>query len=34
MKEPNTIKDYSDKLIDIANKERLLGSNFSYSRIV
>jgi hypothetical protein len=34
MKEPNTIKDYSNKLINIANKVRLLGFNFSYSRIV
>jgi len=34
MKEPNTIKDYSDELLDIVNKVRLLGSDFSYSRIV
>ena len=34
MKESETIKDYSDRLLDIVNKVRLLGTDFSNSRIV
>ena len=34
MKESETIKDYSDKLLSIANKVRLLGSKLNDSRIV
>jgi len=34
MKEFETIKEYANKLLSIANKVRLLGSNFSNSRIV
>jgi hypothetical protein len=34
MNESETIKDYSDRLLDIVNKVRLLGTEFSYSRIV
>ena len=34
MKELETIKDYSDRLLDIVNKEMLLGTDFSDSRIV
>ncbi|KAJ8643914.1 hypothetical protein MRB53_005662 [Persea americana] len=34
MKESETIKDYSDRLLDIVNKVRLLGTDFSDSRIV
>ncbi|XP_020216772.1 uncharacterized protein LOC109800398 [Cajanus cajan] len=34
MKESETIKEYSDKLLSIANKIRLLGSDFADSRIV
>ncbi|XP_074266730.1 uncharacterized protein LOC141590012 [Silene latifolia] len=34
MKESETIKEYTDKLLCIANKIRLLGSEFSNSRIV
>ncbi|KAH9657521.1 hypothetical protein KPL70_023109 [Citrus sinensis] len=34
MKESETIKEYSDRLLGIANKVRLLGSEFSDSRIV
>jgi hypothetical protein len=34
MKESETIKEYANKLISIANKVRLLGSEFSDSRIV
>jgi transposase InsO family protein len=34
MKDSETIQDYSDKLLNIANKVRLLGSEFSDSRIV
>nr|KYP52898.1 hypothetical protein KK1_025097 [Cajanus cajan] len=34
MKESETIKEYSDKLLGIANKVRLLGSDFADSRIV
>ncbi|XP_017407084.1 uncharacterized protein LOC108320224 [Vigna angularis] len=34
MKESEKIKEYSDKLLGIANKIRLLGSNFPNSRIV
>ncbi|CAN1170119.1 hypothetical protein LINPERHAP2_LOCUS28806 [Linum perenne] len=34
MKDVETIKDYSDRLLDIANRIRLLGSDFSDSRIV
>ncbi|XP_027169592.1 uncharacterized protein LOC113769333 [Coffea eugenioides] len=34
MKESETIKDYSDKLLGIVNKVRLLGKDFSDERIV
>ena len=34
MKEAETIKEYANKLLSIANKVRLLGSEFSDSRIV
>nr|XP_048323417.1 uncharacterized protein LOC125420686 [Ziziphus jujuba var. spinosa] len=34
MKETETIKDYSDKLLGIVNKVRLLGKDFSDERIV
>ena len=34
MKESETIKEYANKLLRIANKIRLFGSNFSDSRIV
>ncbi|CAJ2662460.1 unnamed protein product [Trifolium pratense] len=34
MKEDETIKTYADKLLGIANKVRLLGTQFSDSRIV
>ncbi|RDX81906.1 hypothetical protein CR513_37368, partial [Mucuna pruriens] len=34
MKEYETIKEYSDKLLGIANKMRLLGSDFVDSRII
>ncbi|KAA8540206.1 hypothetical protein F0562_024231 [Nyssa sinensis] len=34
MKDSETIKDYSDRLLSIANKVRLLGSGFTDSRIV
>lgn len=34
MKDSETIQDYSDKLLNIANSVRLLGSKFSDSRIV
>ena len=34
MKESETIKEYANKLLSTANKVRLLGSNFSDSRIV
>jgi hypothetical protein len=34
MKESETIKEYSDRILGIANKIRLLGSEFSDSRIV
>ncbi|RDX79370.1 hypothetical protein CR513_40214, partial [Mucuna pruriens] len=34
MKESETIKEYSHKLLSIANKIRLLGSDFAYSTIV
>ncbi|XP_014506230.1 uncharacterized protein LOC106765982 [Vigna radiata var. radiata] len=34
MKASNTIKEYSEKLLGIANKIKLLGSNFADSRIV
>ena len=34
MKEFETIKDYSDKPLSIANKVRLLGSELNDSRIV
>jgi len=33
MKESETIKEYANKLLSIANKVRLLGSNFFDSRI-
>ena len=34
MNESETIKDYSDRLLNIVNKVRLLGTDFSDSRIV
>ena len=34
MKEPETIKEYTNKLLTIVNKVRLLGYEFSDSRIV
>ena len=34
MNESETIKDYSDRLLNIVNKVRLLGIEFSDSRIV
>jgi len=34
MKESKIIKEYANKLLNIANKVRLFGSNFSDSRIV
>ncbi|GMI87552.1 hypothetical protein HRI_002424500 [Hibiscus trionum] len=34
MKETKSIKEYSDRLLDIANRIRLLGSTFKDSRIV
>ena len=34
MQESETIKEYSDRLLGIANKVRLLGSDFADSRIV
>jgi len=34
MKESETINEFSDKLLDIANKVRLLGTKFVDSRIV
>ena len=34
MKESDTIKEYSDKLLGIANKINLLGSDFADFRIV
>lgn len=34
MKESETINEYTDKLLSIANQIRLLSSEFSYSRIV
>lgn len=34
MKESETIKDYSDRLLSIANEIRLLGPKFADSRIV
>ncbi|XP_020249121.1 uncharacterized protein LOC109826502 [Asparagus officinalis] len=34
MKDSETVKDYSNKLLSIANKVRLLGSEFLDSRIV
>ena len=34
MKESETIKEYSDRLLSIANKVRLLSTEFFYSRIV
>lgn len=34
MKESETIKDYSDQLLDIANKVRLFGNEFNDERIV
>ena len=34
MNESETIKDYSDRLLDIVNKVRLLGTEFTDSRIV
>ena len=34
MKESKTIKEYANKLLSLANKVRLFGSNFFDSRIV
>ena len=34
MKESESIKEYTDKLFEIANRVRLLGSEFTDSRIV
>ncbi|XP_016566717.1 uncharacterized protein LOC107864809 [Capsicum annuum] len=34
MKESETIKEYSDRLLNLANRIRLLGSTFNDSRIV
>ena len=34
MKDSEKIKEYSDRLFNIANKVRLLGSQFTDSRIV
>ncbi|XP_074360543.1 uncharacterized protein LOC141700749 [Apium graveolens] len=34
MKDSETVKEYSDKLLSIANKVRLLGSEFPDSRII
>ncbi|XP_016578836.1 uncharacterized protein LOC107876422 [Capsicum annuum] len=34
MKEPETIKDYADQLLDLANKVRLFGKDFIYERII
>lgn len=34
MKESETIKEYSDRLLGIVNKVRLLGTDFYASRIV
>lgn len=34
MKESETIKEYSDRLLSIVNKVRLLGTDFYASRIV
>ncbi|RDX89299.1 hypothetical protein CR513_28994, partial [Mucuna pruriens] len=34
MKESETIKEYLDKLLSIANKIRLLGNDFADSKIV
>ncbi|MCI49166.1 hypothetical protein A2U01_0070409, partial [Trifolium medium] len=34
MKESETIKEYSDKLLSIINNVRLLGTEFSVTRIV
>jgi hypothetical protein len=34
MKEYETIKEYSDRLLAIVNKVRLLGTTFTNSRIV
>ena len=34
MKESQTIKEYSNKLLPIVNKVKLVGNTFTYSRIV
>ena len=34
MKESQTIKEYSNKLLPIVNKVKLMGTTFTYSRIV
>ena len=34
MKESESVKEYTDKLLEIANKVRLLGSEFIDSKIV
>ena len=34
MKESETIREYSNKLLPIVNKVKLMGTTFTYSRIV
>jgi hypothetical protein len=34
MKESETIKEYSNKLLVIVNKVKLVGTTFTYSKIV
>lgn len=34
MKESETVKEYSDRLLNIVNKVRLFGSNFDDTRII
>lgn len=34
IEEPETIKDYSERLLRTVNKERILGIDFSATRIV
>ena len=34
MKESESVKEYTDRLLGIANRVRLLGSEFIHSRIV
>ena len=33
MKDSKSVKEYTDKLLEIENRVRLLGSEFTYSRI-